>query len=112
MSNITGQRLKELRKDKKKTQADIAALLGLTEGAYRHYESGAGSLDAAKIAKLAVYFGVTSDYLLGLSDDPNPIVTIAAHADEDLTPEAQRQIREYAELIRMKLRLEKEKGKK
>lgn len=109
MENVLGERLKELRKEKKKTQAEMAAFLGMTEGAYRHYESGRGKPDAEKIAKLAVYFGVTSDYLLGLSDDPHPIVTIAAHADEDLTPEAQRQIREYAELIRMKLRMEREK---
>ncbi len=107
--SIFSERLIECRKAKKKKQHEVAEHLGKSESAYSSYEQGRNTPSPEDIAKLAVYFGVTSDYLLGLSDDPHPIVTIAAHADEDLTPEAQRQIREYAELIRMKLRMEREK---
>jgi len=108
--SIFSERLIECRKAKKKKQHEVAEHIGKSESAYSSYEQGRNTPGPEDIAKLAVYFGVTSDYLLGLSDDPNPIVTIAAHADEDLPPEAQERIREYAEMMRQKYMGDK-KGK-
>jgi transcriptional regulator with XRE-family HTH domain len=113
MSSITGKRLKELRKEKKKTQAEVAALFGMTEGAYRYYESGAGSLDAEKIAKLADFFDVSVDYLLGRSNLREPLTTIAAHTDdpEGIPPEAQEEIFEFIEFVKHKYGIgKKDKG--
>lgn len=63
-------RLSYLRKISKKTQEDMANLLGITRPAYTAYESGRRQPDYETLQKLADFFGTTTDYLLGRSDDP------------------------------------------
>ena len=58
-------RLKELRKQRKETQVDIANYLGISYQAYAHYEAGRRDPDPATLQKLADFFGVSVDYLLG-----------------------------------------------
>lgn len=62
------QRVKELRQEKKRTQANMAELLGIKLRAYQYYESGTHYPEVPNLLKLADYFGVTTDYLLGRSD--------------------------------------------
>ena len=64
--------LKRFRKKFGLNQKEVAKLLGITSQAYQNYEYGKGSPTAAAIIKLAQEFNVTSDYLLGLSDSPQP----------------------------------------
>lgn len=66
-------RLIELRKNKDVTQEDVAKFLGVTRPAYTAYEAGRRQPDYKILQKLAKYFEVTTDYLLGNSDIPNPI---------------------------------------
>lgn len=61
-------RLKSLRKEKNVTQNDVAELLGVTRQGYAKYENGIGEPDIETIDKLATYFDVTVDYLIGRSD--------------------------------------------
>ena len=56
-------RLLELRGDK--TQEYVAKHTGLTQQSYRNYESGIRVADYETLIRLADYFGVTIDYLLG-----------------------------------------------
>ena len=63
-------RLKGLRKNKNSTQKQVAELLGLNERTYRQYEAGEIDPPSSKTSKLADYFDVSADYLLGRSDDP------------------------------------------
>ncbi|MCL5780886.1 MAG: helix-turn-helix domain-containing protein [Firmicutes bacterium] len=58
-------RLAYLRKEKDKTQEEMANFLGITRPAYTAYESGRRQPDYSTIQKLADYFNVTVDYLLG-----------------------------------------------
>ena len=62
-------RLKELRKDKKSTQKQVAEVLGLNERTYRQYEAGEVDPPSSKTVKLAEYFNVSTDYILDVSDD-------------------------------------------
>ena len=64
-----GQRLKELRKNGKKKQADMAELLGCTISNYQKIEYGEINIPAISLMTLADYFGVTTDYLLGRSEE-------------------------------------------
>jgi len=64
--------LKRFRKDFKLSQKEVAGLLGITSQAYQNYEYGKGSPTAASVLKLADTYNVSADYLLGLSDTPNP----------------------------------------
>ena len=65
---MLSQRLTYLRKLHKKTQQDIATLLGITRPAYTAYEKGNRTPDNESINKLADYYGVTLDYLQGRTD--------------------------------------------
>lgn len=58
-------RLKELRIEKGATQKNMAELLGITERNYQRYEYGLVDPTASNATKLADYFDVSVDYLLG-----------------------------------------------
>ena len=58
--------LRELREDKDKTQADIAKILNITRPQYNLYETGKRQFKIEHIRKLCEYYGVSSDYVLGL----------------------------------------------
>ncbi|MEY9972308.1 transcriptional regulator with XRE-family HTH domain [Lysinibacillus sp. RC46] len=63
-------RLKMLRTQHRKTQQEIADLLGITRQGYAKYENNLGEPDNSTLTKLADYFGVSTDYLLGRTDTP------------------------------------------
>jgi len=65
------KRLKALRKEKGKTQQDMSDYLGITRPAYTAYEIGNRQPDYDLLKKIADYFEVTTDYLLGRSDKPH-----------------------------------------
>ena len=64
------ERLKELRISSKVTQKNIAEYLGIKETSYQHYEYGKREPNHGTTIKLADYFNVSTDYLLGRSDEP------------------------------------------
>ena len=65
-----GQRLKDLRKQKKVGQKEVAELLGVSLRSYQFYESGEYDPSLPNLVVLADYFKVSTDYLLGRSDEP------------------------------------------
>lgn len=60
-------RLKELRKTKNLTQAEVAANLGISAQVFSRYERGDHEPDNKMLCKLADFFGVSVDELLGRS---------------------------------------------
>lgn len=68
---MLSKRLSYLRKQNNKTQKEVASYIGVTRPAYTAYETGKRQPDNKILVKLATYFDVTTDYLLGKSDDPN-----------------------------------------
>ncbi|OUQ18188.1 hypothetical protein B5E80_18230 [Flavonifractor sp. An135] len=67
---ILAQRLLALRKEHDKKQTELAKALGLSISAYCRYEYGEREPTASTIVRMARYFNVSSDYLLGLRDEP------------------------------------------
>ncbi len=63
------RRLRDLREDHDKTQQDIAEVLGTSQTMYARYERGANELPLRHLLKLAEYYGVSADYLLGRSNE-------------------------------------------
>jgi len=63
-----GQRLKELRNEKNLTQKAMAEFLEKTERHYQDMESGKINVPGVTLIKLADFFGVTLDYLVGRRD--------------------------------------------
>lgn len=62
------QRLEDLRVDADKTQQQIADVLNCRREVYRRYEKGIHEIPVWAVIALARYYGVSTDYLLGLSD--------------------------------------------
>lgn len=67
-SKILGIRLKQLRG--KRTQEEISKSMGLSRARYSHYENNRVEPDMDTLRKIADFYGVTLDYLLGRSNDP------------------------------------------
>lgn len=65
-----GDRLLELRNRRGLSQADLAQRLALGQNQVYRYENGIGEPAPAVIAKLAGELGASTDYLLGLVDNP------------------------------------------
>ena len=69
---MIGERLYDLRKDFGLTQDELAEILKINKHSISSYERDKSEPpDAIKIC-MAKFFGVSVDYLLGLTDDPNP----------------------------------------
>lgn len=64
--------LKRFRKSTKLTQRQLSDKVGVPYQSYQTYEYGTSVPSAKVIVKLSVAFGVSTDYLLGLSDEPLP----------------------------------------
>lgn len=71
--NILGKRIRWLREKKDYKQNIVARKLGITPYQLSRYESGKSKPDPELIAKFADFYEVTTDYLLGKSDNPNPV---------------------------------------
>ena len=67
---IMAKRLTELRNAKGLAQKDIAEYLGITKSAYGFYEQNRREPSPEIIKKLADYFDVSADYLLGRINKP------------------------------------------
>jgi len=80
---LLGDRLRTLRNQKKKTQQQVSEYIGITRPAYTAYEKGTRNPDYGILEKLATYFEVTTDYLLGISGDKEPVHREAGISDND-----------------------------
>lgn len=66
------QRLEDLRVDHDKSQIEIAAYLNMNRNVYWRYEKGVREIPIWAVIKLADYYHVSTDYLLGRTDRPEP----------------------------------------
>ncbi len=64
------ERLKDLREDRDLTQSDIAKLLETTRQQISKWETGTQMMGVDKYIKLARFYNVSLDYLLGVTDTP------------------------------------------
>ncbi|MGN0409278.1 MAG: helix-turn-helix domain-containing protein [Candidatus Fimousia sp.] len=64
------ERLVQLQTEHKLLKKDIAEAVGISTMAYYRYESGKRLPDVAILTKLADFYNISTDYLLGRSDDP------------------------------------------
>ena len=67
--NILGKRLRELRQERDKTIYNVADDLYLSTSVIGCYERGTNEPPLERVAAFAIYYGVSTDYLLGLSDN-------------------------------------------
>lgn len=64
-------RIKDLREDRDLTQTQVAQAIGITQRKYSYIETGTQQLTDELLVKLSRYYGVSTDYILKLTDKPN-----------------------------------------
>ena len=113
---VFGERFKEERKRKGLTQEQLANKFFLNKSSISRYEKGNQTPEMPTLQKFADFFNVSTDYLLGRTDERNlsiekskldeSVTTISAHrinSDIDNLPdEAIEKINDYIEMIKLK----------
>ena len=69
---VMTERVRAFREDKDWTQTDIAQLLHCSQRIYSNYERGDVDIPTDVLKRLALLHDTSTDYLLGLTDDPAP----------------------------------------
>lgn len=67
------RRLKDLREDHDLKQSDVAEFLGIQQTVYSRYERGFQNIPLEHLMKLAEKYNVSTDYILGITDNPNKL---------------------------------------
>jgi transcriptional regulator with XRE-family HTH domain len=80
-----GSRLKRAREKANKTQGEVCKLLGISIGTLSGYERDYRNPDPQMLAKLADLYDVTTDFLLGRTDDPHGYA--ASNAADNIPPD-------------------------
>ena len=65
-------RLREMREDRDLTQKELAEFLHIRQNTYSQYENGLRQIPIDALIALADYYGTSTDYILGLTNNPIP----------------------------------------
>jgi len=103
---LFGQRLRKLREAKGLTQEELAKVINVSNKTISVYEKGGADPSTETLLKLAQYFNVSVDYLLGHTDNPTPdharkptledefpeVANVLRRSGKRLTPEDKKRI--------------------
>ena len=64
-------RIRDLREDHDLTQMQMAKILNCSQQVYSNYELGQRDIPTDILIRLALFYRVSTDYILGLTDQPN-----------------------------------------
>ena len=65
------RRIRDLREDHDLTQKHVAKILNCSQQVYSNYELGQRDIPTDILVKLSKFYKVSTDYILGISDNPN-----------------------------------------
>lgn len=65
------KRIRDLREDNDKTQSELAKYLNMKQPQYFRYENGLRDIPSDILIALSKYYNVSTDYILGLTDNPD-----------------------------------------
>lgn len=91
-------RIKMLRESKNLQQKELAKQLNIATSTYNNYEKGIREPDYIFLKTIANYFNVTTDFLLGLTDDPKLKILKGSDLPEELKDKIE-MIETYAEKL-------------
>lgn len=66
------KRIAELRKERGWSQKELCKLLNMSQTGYSKYETGENDVPTAILIRLAQIYGTSTDYILGITDEPDP----------------------------------------
>ena len=108
-------RIKELRIKKGMKQSELAELVNVRQTTISNWEKEITEIDKQSLITLKDFFNVTTDYLMGLSDNPKPELIIHEEIKgaqvsfhrgefEDLTQEEVDKLAEFARFVKSQRR--------
>lgn len=103
---LKGERFRMARNKRGLTQEQLGDLVHVSDATINRYENEKSDPDTKMLGQLAAELATTTDYLLGLTDDPRPSQvreTAAVELYDDvasLTPDELREWRGYADWLR------------
>ena len=80
-----GERLAELRKDRGLKQKEVAKILNVAVSTVSNYETDSHEPDLTSLCRLADLLGVSTDFLLGRTDDPTSINVLKEPVYQNIT---------------------------
>jgi transcriptional regulator with XRE-family HTH domain len=96
-----GKRLKELREKAELNQTELGKYFGLDRATISRYENSNREPNPEMIIKFANFFNVSSDYLLGLTDDPtDPNVAAANYIEQSVSDDPE--LLEFWQMLRQR----------
>lgn len=66
-------RIRDLREDRDLSQSEIAKVINTTQQQYSKIETGKADISGEKLKRLALFYNISADYILGLSDEPKQL---------------------------------------
>ena len=81
---VFAERLKKLRESRGLMQKSVAAELNIGNTTLSNYEQNVSSPSPEVLVAIADYFGTSTDYLLGRTDDPSPVTSTVGAAEKEL----------------------------
>lgn len=94
---MISETLSEIRRGRKLTMKDVAEGIGMKPDTYRNYESGRLEPNLSTLTKIADFYGVSTDYLLGRDTSEKPAIDLLA-AQFDMSALEQEIIKGYLDL--------------
>lgn len=96
-------RMKLLREQHNLNQTEVAKVLNISRQAYNFYENEKRDPDTSMLIRIADFYNVSLDYLLGRTNDPSPVTkekTPSYQEEvlrdiEDITPEMVSELRQF-----------------
>ena len=112
---INGNRLRELRKNNKLKQSDVAEKLNIERTTYVRYENEEINPPSDMVLAIAKIFDVSTDYILGNTDNPlpqgqlppKPTIENVILSDNDLSEESRKDLLKQYELLKLRDELKK-----
>lgn len=107
----TLDRIQQLLKEQNKTQKDLTDFLGLSKNTFTNWKLGFTSSYTKYINKIAEFLDVSTDYLLGNTDERKPINHDITDDDikfalfegaDNITDEMYEEVKEFAKFVKNK----------
>lgn len=104
---MEGERLAELRKNKHLKQEELAKQLGISKSALSKYERNINEPDDKTVRKVAEFFNVSLDYLMGLTREERPLHRTGATLIvlDNLPQAAKDDLLKYIDFLKAKYRI-------
>ena len=97
--NMIGDTLKRLRSERKLTLKQMGQILGVSHMTYQRYEKGDCDVSTDMLIKLAKFYHVITDYLLGLEEQKNPLAEINVNVNDKSFIETYKQFPDWMKQV-------------